>query len=76
MLKQGSRLDRYFEISKRGSSVATEVRGGLATFFAMSYIVVLNPLILGGEDGSGRSLGGPAIAAATALVAGVLTRVR
>ncbi|MFZ3452004.1 NCS2 family permease [Arthrobacter sp. 7Tela_A1] len=73
MLKQGSRLDRYFEISKRGSSVATEVRGGLATFFAMSYIVVLNPLILGGEDGSGRSLGGPAIAAATALVAGVLT---
>ncbi|MCC3281635.1 MULTISPECIES: NCS2 family permease [Arthrobacter] len=73
MLKQGSRLDRYFEISKRGSTVATEVRGGLATFFAMSYIVVLNPLILGGEDGSGRALGGPAIAAATALVAGVLT---
>jgi AGZA family xanthine/uracil permease-like MFS transporter len=73
MLKQGSKLDRYFEISKRGSSVSREVRGGLATFFAMSYIVVLNPLILGGEDGVGNTLSAPAVAAATALVAGVLT---
>ena len=73
MLKQGSKLDRYFEISKRGSSVSREVRGGLATFFAMSYIVVLNPLILGGQDGVGNTLAGPAVAAATALVAGVLT---
>ncbi|MER1996363.1 MAG: NCS2 family permease [Arthrobacter sp.] len=73
MLKQGSRLDLYFEISKRGSTVGTEIRGGLATFFAMSYIVVLNPLILGGPDGAGNVLGAPAVAAATALVAGVLT---
>ncbi|MET4060643.1 AGZA family xanthine/uracil permease-like MFS transporter [Arthrobacter sp. UYP6] len=73
MLKQGSKLDRYFEISKRGSSVSREVRGGLATFFAMSYIVVLNPLILGGPDSAGNTLAGPAVAAATALVAGVLT---
>ena len=73
MPKQGSALDRYFEISKRGSSVSTEIRGGLATFFAMSYIVVLNPLILGGEDSMGNTMPGPAIAAATALVAGVLT---
>ena len=73
MLKQGSKLDRYFEITKRGSSVSTEVRGGLATFFAMSYIVVLNPLILGGEDSMGNTMPGPAIAAGTALVAGVLT---
>lgn len=73
MLKQGSKLDRYFEITKRGSSISTEVRGGLATFFAMSYIVVLNPLILGGEDSMGNTLPGPAVAAGTALVAGVLT---
>ncbi len=73
MLKQGSKLDRYFEISKRGSSLSREVRGGLATFFAMSYIVVLNPLILGGPDSAGNTLAGPAVAAATALVAGVLT---
>lgn len=36
-------LDRYFKISERGSSIAAEFRGGLAAFFAMSYIVVLNP---------------------------------
>ncbi len=43
MLKQGSALDRYFKISERGSNFSREIRGGFATFFAMSYIVVLNP---------------------------------
>ena len=38
-----SNLDRYFEISARGSTVPREVRGGLATFFTMAYIVVVNP---------------------------------
>jgi len=73
-------LDRYFRISQRGSSVGREVRGGFATFFTMAYIVVLNPLIIGTvPDGTGRFLGGgdapdlAAVAAATALVAGVLT---
>lgn len=73
MLKEGSALDRYFSITKRGSSVSREVRGGLATFFAMSYIVVLNPLILSGADSSGGELGAERVAAVTALVAGVLT---
>lgn len=41
------RLNRYFKISERGSSVAREIRGGFATFFAMAYIIVLNPIILG-----------------------------
>ena len=41
-------LDRFFKISERGSSVAQELRGGLVTFFAMAYIIVLNPLIIGG----------------------------
>ena len=40
-------LDRYFRISERGSSIPREIRGGLATFFAMAYIIVLNPIILG-----------------------------
>lgn len=73
MLKQGSALDRYFKISERGSNFSREIRGGFATFFAMSYIVVLNPLILSGPDSSGASLGFPAVAAATAFVAGILT---
>ena len=74
-------VDRFFKISERGSTVWTEVRGGLVTFFTMSYIVVLNPLILGNvPDGTGQFLGGDssggdlaAIAAATALVAGVMS---
>ncbi|MFD2793534.1 NCS2 family permease [Promicromonospora vindobonensis] len=75
-------IDRFFKISERGSTVWTEVRGGLVTFFTMSYIVVLNPLILGNvADGTGQFLGGgdieggglAAIAAATALVAGIMS---
>ncbi|MGC9670772.1 NCS2 family permease [Planosporangium sp. 12N6] len=67
-------FDRFFEISKRGSTVSREVRGGLATFFTMAYIVVLNPLILGAAvDGDGKKLALPAVAAATALVAGLMT---
>ncbi|KAA8735149.1 NCS2 family permease [Corynebacterium tuscaniense] len=68
-----SGLDRFFHISERGSTVATEVRAGVVTFFAMAYIVLLNPLILGtGEDSVGTVLGIPQVAAATALVAGVM----
>ncbi|NUO61415.1 MAG: NCS2 family permease [Hamadaea sp.] len=67
-------LDRYFEISARGSTLARELRGGLATFFTMAYIVVLNPLILGSaKDSTGATLSIPQVAAATALVAGVMT---
>ncbi|MEV4626710.1 NCS2 family permease [Micromonospora sp. NPDC049523] len=67
-------FDRYFEISARGSTISREIRGGLATFFTMAYIVVLNPLILGNAvDGDGQKLAIPALAAATALVAGVMT---
>ena len=73
MLMQGSALDRYFKISERGSNFSREIRGGFATFFAMSYIVVLNPLILSGPDSSGATLGFPAVAAVTAFVAGILT---
>lgn len=75
-----SAVDRYFKITERGSSIGAEVRGGLVTFFTMSYIVVLNPLIIGTlPDSTGQFLGGgdspnlPMIAAATALVAGVLS---
>jgi AGZA family xanthine/uracil permease-like MFS transporter len=67
-------LDRFFEISRRGSTVAAEVRGGLVTFVAMAYIVVLNPIILSGTpDVSGDALGFGQVAATTALTAGVMT---
>jgi AGZA family xanthine/uracil permease-like MFS transporter len=73
-------LDSYFKITERGSTVAREVRGGFVTFFTMAYIVALNPLIIGlAKDGDGKFLGGgdapnlAAVAAMTALMAGVLT---
>ena len=73
-------LDRYFKITERGSTLAREIRGGLVTFFAMAYIIALNPLIIGtAPDATGQLLGGGTepnfamIAAATALVAGVVT---
>jgi adenine/guanine/hypoxanthine permease len=71
---RASRLDRYFKISERGSSVRQEVRGGAATFFTMAYIVVLNPLIIGTvPDVDGQVLGIERVAAVTALVAAVMT---
>ncbi|MDU0478119.1 NCS2 family permease [Staphylococcus chromogenes] len=69
-----SALDKYFNISARGSSVGTEVRAGIVTFFAMAYIIILNPLIIGTTpDRNGEALGIPQVAAATALAAGVMT---
>jgi adenine/guanine/hypoxanthine permease len=74
------KIDRFFGISERGSTISREVRGGLATFFTMAYIVVLNPLIIATKpDAEGQFIGDgstpdiPLVAAGTALVAGVLT---
>ena len=54
-----SRLDQWFGISRRGSSIAGEVRGGLVTFFTMAYILALNPLIIGtGADSKGNLVSG------------------
>ena len=73
-------LDSFFKISQRGSTVAREVRGGVVTFFTMAYIVALNPLIIGlAKDADGKFIGGgdapnlALVAAATALIAGVMT---
>ncbi|WP_433435196.1 NCS2 family permease [Nonomuraea sp. CA-141351] len=73
-------IDRFFAISARGSTLSREVRGGLATFFTMAYIVVLNPIIIAnGTDvenqviGDGTTPNVALVAAGTAFVAGVLT---
>lgn len=36
-------MDKFFKISERGSSIRTEIIAGLTTFFAMAYIIVVNP---------------------------------
>ncbi len=70
-------LDGFFKITQRGSTVSREIRGGVVTFLTMGYIIVLNPIILlSGADMNGDQLAGgdfAAVAAATALVAGVVT---
>ncbi len=67
-------FDRFFEITRRGSTIGTEVRGGVVTFVTMAYIVILNPIILSsGTDVAGDTLGFAQVAATTALTAGVMT---
>lgn len=69
-----SAVDRYFRITRRGSSYSRELRGGLTTFVAMSYIILLNPLILGSSaDVTGATLTSTQLTTATALCAGVTT---
>jgi AGZA family xanthine/uracil permease-like MFS transporter len=69
-----STVDRFFEITARGSSFGAEVRGGLVTFVTMAYIVILNPIILSsGVDVDGNQLAFGQVAAVTGLTAGVMT---
>jgi len=39
-------LDRFFGLSSARTSVATELRAGLATFLTMAYIMFVNPAML------------------------------
>ena len=36
-------MDRRFQITARGSTVRREIVGGITTFFAMAYIIFVNP---------------------------------
>ena len=67
---QVSRLDQFFHITERGSSISREIRGGIVTFFSMSYILVLNPAILSKASPPGTEA---QLAAGTAFVAAVMT---
>lgn len=62
------RLDSYFSITEKGSSVSREILAGVSTFLALSYIFVVNPAILsqGGMDKS-------AVFFATVLTSGLAT---
>ncbi len=47
-----SSIDRFFHITRRGSSIKQEIIGGVTTFLTMSYIIFVNPdlLSLAGMD--------------------------
>jgi adenine/guanine/hypoxanthine permease len=67
-------VDRFFEISARRSTLGSEIRGGVVTFIAMAYIIVLNPIILSGApDVTGTKLDFAQVSATTSLAAGTMT---
>ena len=39
-------MNKFFKIKENGSTVGTEIMAGLTTFFAMAYIIVVNPGLL------------------------------
>ncbi|NUU22770.1 MAG: NCS2 family permease [Streptomycetaceae bacterium] len=69
----GTFLDSYFKISARGSSIGREFRGGVTTFMAMAYILLLNPIMLSGADVDNHHLDPAQVTTVTALAALVTT---
>ena len=69
-------LTGFFDFAGRRTTLATEVRAGLATFMVMAYIIFVNPIILGyvGVSGlEGKGLPFAATLTVTCLTAGVLS---
>ena len=67
-------VERYFEVRERGSTIGTELRAGLTTFMVMAYIIFVNPSILTAGFGTADpNFTNVSLAAATALVAGIMT---
>ena len=65
LVSRADRLDQYFRLSERGTTVRTEILAGVTTFLTMAYIVLVNPSILGA---AGMPVA--AVAAATCFAAG------
>ena len=65
-------IARYFKFAERGTNFLTESRAGLTTFMVMAYIIFVNPSILGAGFGL-KPDQLAAYAAATALIAGIMT---
>lgn len=74
-----ARLDRFFGIRSAGSTVPRELRAGLTTFLTMSYVLFVNPQVLGNaipvQNGFAKLLVVTALAAAIgSLLMGLLAR--
>jgi adenine/guanine/hypoxanthine permease len=72
-------FDRFFGIRRTGSTVPRELRAGLTTFLTMSYVLFVNPQVLGNaivvENGFAKLLIVTALAAAIgSLLMGLLAR--
>jgi len=67
-MRADSWVERQFGVTAAGSTVGTEIRGGITTFLVMSYILVVNAVIL-----SAAGIPFPAVVAATAIMAALFT---
>ena len=64
----------FFKLAERGTTIGTEARAGLTTFLVMAYIIFLNPnILMAGFGDADPNFTPVALAAGTALVAGILT---
>ncbi|TNF08954.1 MAG: NCS2 family permease [Bacillota bacterium] len=63
-------MKKFFKIEERGTTVRTELIGGLVTFLAMAYILAANPFILG-DTADPMPVGG--VFVATAISAAIAT---
>ena len=73
---EGSALDRYFRFRQRGTTLGRDTAAGVTTFIVMSYIIFVNPAILGFAGIEGLQDAGlpfDAVLTSTCLVAGVMT---
>lgn len=64
-----SRLDKFFQLKARNTSVRTELVAGLTTFMTMSYILIVNPNML---SATGMDKGGVFTATIIASVVATL----
>jgi AGZA family xanthine/uracil permease-like MFS transporter len=74
--RSNSVLDRWFHFGDNGTTLARDTMAGVTTFIVMSYIIFVNPSILGfvGIEGlQEKGLPFDGVLASTCLVAGVMT---
>ena len=62
-------MEKFFHLKENGTTVSTEILAGLTTFFAMAYIIVVNPQIL---SQTGMPWGGVFLATIIAAIIGTL----
>lgn len=62
-------MEKFFHLKENGTTVSTEVLAGLTTFFALAYIIVVNPQIL---SQTGMPWGGVFLATIIAAIIGTL----
>ena len=62
-------MEKFFHLKENGTTASTEILAGLTTFFAMAYIIVVNPQIL---SQTGMPWGGVFLATIIAAIIGTL----